>query len=237
VTLRTVIAVLRLGFLVWAAVALARGDTGDAIALVVMFGLLYVPRLLHLPLGFDVAFLVVWTLQALGQVEGFWGRYDWWDTLVHAALPAVLAPTALVLLIRVGVLPDVLHPRRAREALGALLMVLMIAGGFGAGYEIYEWTSDSLGSTTYQPDNDDTMTDTTANLAGGLVGAIAVMWWAMRRGRGAGQAAAARTSAAPSSIAPATISNAADHAASYSGSQSGPATSAMEASSTAPTTG
>ena len=159
-----VLAVLRLGFLVWAGVALARGEPGDALALLVMFALLHVPRLLDLPLGFDVAFLVVWTLQALGQVEGFWGRYDWWDTLVHAALPAVLAPTALVLLIRVGILPDVLHPRRPREAIGALLMVLMIAGAFGAVYEIYEWTSDSLGSTHYQPDNDDTMTDTTANL-------------------------------------------------------------------------
>jgi hypothetical protein len=179
-----ILAVLRLGFLVWAGVALARGDSGDAVALLVMFALLHVPRLLDLPLGFDVAFLVVWTLQALGQVEGFWGRYDWWDTLVHAALPAVLAPTALVLLIRVGILPDVLHPRRAREAVGALLMVLMIAGAFGAVYEIYEWSSDSLGSTHYQPDNDDTMTDTTANLLGALVGAIAVMAWAMLRDRG-----------------------------------------------------
>jgi len=179
-----ILAVLRLGFLVWAGVALARGDPGDAVALLVMFALLHVPRLLDLPLGFDVAFLVAWTLQALGQVEGFWGRYDWWDTLVHAALPAVLAPTALVLLIRIGILPDVLHPRRAREAVGALLMVLMIAGAFGAVYEIYEWSSDSLGSTHYQPDNGDTMTDTTANLLGALVGAIAVMAWALLRDRG-----------------------------------------------------
>jgi hypothetical protein len=179
-----ILAVLRLGFLVWAGVALVRGDSGDAVALLVMFALLHVPRLLDLPLGFDVAFLVAWTLQALGQVEGFWGRYDWWDTLVHAALPAVLAPTALVLLIRIGILPDVLHPRRAREAVGALLMVLMIAGAFGAVYEIYEWSSDSLGSTHYQPDNGDTMTDTTANLLGALVGAIAVMAWALLRDRG-----------------------------------------------------
>ena len=178
-----ILAVLRLGFLVWAGVALVRGDSGDAVALLVMFALLHVPRLLDLPLGFDVAFLVAWTLQALGQVEGFWGRYDWWDTLVHAALPAVLAPTALVLLIRVGILPDVLHPRRTREAVGALLMVLMIAGAFGAVYEIYEWSSDSLGSTHYQPDNGDTMTDTTANLVGALVGAIAVMAWALLRDR------------------------------------------------------
>ena len=102
------IALLRVGFVVWAGVAFARGDVGDGVALLVMFALLHVPRLLGLPLGFDVAFLVVWTLQALGQVEGFWGRFKWWDTLVHVALPAVLAPTALVLLIRVGVLPGML---------------------------------------------------------------------------------------------------------------------------------
>jgi hypothetical protein len=177
------LALVRLGFLVWAALAFARGDAGDGVALLLMFALLHVPRLLDLPLAFDVAFRVVWTVQALGQVEGFWGRFAWWDTLVHAALPAVLAPTALVLLVRVGVLPDVLHPRRAREAVGALLLVLMIAGAFGAGYEIYEWSSDSLGSTHYQPDNDDTMTDTTANLLGGLTGAVAVMGWVLSRER------------------------------------------------------
>jgi ABC-type sulfate transport system permease subunit len=65
--------------------AFARGHTGDGVALLAMFAVLQVPRLLRLPLA----------------LEGFWGRYAWWDTLVHAALPAVLAPTALVLLIRV----------------------------------------------------------------------------------------------------------------------------------------
>jgi hypothetical protein len=185
------LALLRLGFIVWAGLAFARGDLGDGVALLLMFALLHVPRLLGMPLAFDVAFLVVWTLQALGQVEGFWGRYAWWDTLVHAALPAVLAPTALVLLIRLGVLPDVLRPQRAREAVGALLLVFMIAGAFGAGYEIYEWTSDSLGSTHYQPDNGDTMTDTTANLLGGLAGAVAVMGWALTRERARRAAAAA----------------------------------------------
>jgi hypothetical protein len=176
-----VLAVLRLGFVAWAGIAFARGDVGDGVALLVMFGLLHVPRALGLPLGFDVAFLVVWTLQALGQVEGFWARYPWWDTLVHGALPAVLAPTALVLLIRVGVVPDVLRPRRAREAVGALLLVALIAAGAGAGYELFEWTSDSLGSTHFQPDNDDTMTDSAANATGGLVGALCVLAWALRR--------------------------------------------------------
>jgi hypothetical protein len=144
-----------------------------------------------MPLGFDVVFLVVWTLQALGQVEGFWARHPWCDTLVHAALPCVLAPTALVLLIRVGVLPDLLRPRRPRDAVGARPLVFMIAGGFGACYEIREWASDSLGSTHFQPDNDDTMTDTADNAFGGLVGAIGVMAWALRRQRRAPSDAAA----------------------------------------------
>ena len=62
----------------------------------------------------------------------------------------------------------------------------MVAAAFGAVYEIYEWTSDSLGSTNYQPNNDDTMTVTTANLVGGLVGGVVVMAWVSsikRRGR------------------------------------------------------
>lgn len=176
------LSVARLGFVVWAVLAFARGSVGDGVALLVMFALLHVPRLLGLPAGFDVAFLVVWTLQALGQVEGFWGRFAFWDTLVHGALPAVLAPTALVVLIRAGVLPDVLHPAGGREALGALLLVVLVAIGFGAGYELYEWLSDTYRGTHYQPDNDDTMTDTAANAVGGLIGGIAVLAWSLRRG-------------------------------------------------------
>jgi hypothetical protein len=176
-----VLELVRVGFVVWAALAFARGDVGDGVALLVMFGLLHAPRALGMPLAFDVAALVVWTLQALGQVEGFWGRYPWWDTLVHGALPSVLAPTALFLLIRVGVLPDVLRPSRGRDAIATLLLVFMIAGSFGACYEIYEWTSDSLASTHFQPDNNDTMIDTTSNVIGGLVGAIGLAAWTLRR--------------------------------------------------------
>lgn len=175
-----IVTVLQLAFLVWAAVEAARGRTGDALALVAMFAALQVPRLLRLPLVFDVAFLVVWTLQALGQVAGFWSRVPWWDTLVHGALPAVLAPTALVLLIRIGVLPDVVATRGHRPAVGTVLLVFLIAAGFGTVYEIYEWFADAHLGTHYQPDNADTMTDTVANDVGGLVGGLWLAAWAAR---------------------------------------------------------
>jgi len=118
-------------FLVWAAYEVSIGRPSKAVALVVMFAVLQVPRLMRLPVGFDVAFLVAWTLQALGEVAGFWSRIPWWDTLVHTALPATLAPTALVLLIRLGVLPDVLRPAGRRVALGAVLLTFLVAAGFG----------------------------------------------------------------------------------------------------------
>jgi hypothetical protein len=173
---------LRLGFLVWAAVELVRGQAGDAVALVAMFAVLNVPLLLKLPLVFDAALLIAWTLQALGQVAGFWSRVPWWDTLVHGALPAVLAPTAFILLIRVGVLPDLLAERGARARLGAVMVVFLIAAGFGTAYEIYEWFSDAHLGTRYQPSNSDTMTDIAANDLGGLAGGLWLALWASRRG-------------------------------------------------------
>jgi hypothetical protein len=176
-----IVTLLQLGFLVGAAVVLVQGRVGDALALAVVFGVLQVPRLLRLPLVFDVAFLIAWTLQELGQVAGFWGRFSWWDTLVHTALPAVLAPTALVLLIRVGILPDVLAGSGWRAVAGSVLLVFLVAGGFGAVYEIYEWFSDSNFGTDYQPDNTDTMTDMTANVVGGLAGGVWLAAWAHRR--------------------------------------------------------
>jgi hypothetical protein len=178
-----IVTVLQLTFLVWAAVEVARGRTGDALALAVTFAVLQVPRLLRLPLIFDVALLVGWTLQALGQVAGFWERVPWWDTLVHGALPAVLAPTALLLLIRIGVLPDVLETRGRRSAVTTVLLVFLIAAGFGTVYEIYEWFSDAHLGTHYQPDNADTMTDISANDLGGLVGGLWLAAWDARAHR------------------------------------------------------
>ena len=179
-----IVTVLQLAFLVWAAVEAGQGRTGDALVLAVTFAVLQVPRLLRLPLVFDVAFLVVWTLQSLGDVGGFWSRVPWWDTLVHGALPAVLAPTALMLLIRIGVLPDVVTTRGHRSAVATVLLVFLIAAGFGTVYEIYEWLSDAHLGTHYQPDNTDTMTDTLANDVGGLVGGLWLAAWAARaRGR------------------------------------------------------
>jgi hypothetical protein len=179
---------LRLVFLVWACVELARGRTGDGVALLVTFVVLHVPVALRLPFVFDVAFLVVWTLQELGQVAGFWSRFPWWDTLVHGAMPAVLAPTAFVLLVRLGVLPDLFERHGRRATVGAVMVVFLIAAGFGSVYEIYEWFSDLHFGTHYQPDNTDTMTDITMNDIGGLVGGICLALWARRRPRGANAA-------------------------------------------------
>ena len=126
------ITALQLGFLVWAVVELAAGRTGNAVALVATFAVVQAPRLLRLPVLFDVAFLVAWTLQELGQVAGFWSRYPWWDTLVHTAMPAVLAPTGVILLIRAGALPDVLRPVKRIQAVGAVMLVFLVAAGSGA---------------------------------------------------------------------------------------------------------
>ncbi|HYH52509.1 MAG TPA: hypothetical protein VD761_00095 [Solirubrobacterales bacterium] len=181
-----VVTTLKLGFLAWAAIELLQGDWGDAAALVAMFLVLLVPRLLRLPWVFDGAFVVAWTLQALGQVAGFWGTLSWWDTLVHAALPAVLAPTALILLTRLRALPD---PFTGDEEPGTwlaiVLMTFMVAGSFGALYEIYEWFMDSNFGTHYQPSNSDTMTDITANAVGGVVGGIWLAGWSAWRAESA----------------------------------------------------
>jgi hypothetical protein len=175
-----IVTALQLAFLAWAAAELVWGHTSDALALVAIFAVLQVPRLLRLPLSFDLAFLVAWSLQALGDAAGFWTEFPWWDTLVHGTLPAVLAPTALILLIRIGVFPDVLATRGGRSTVGTVLLMFLIATGFGAVYEIYEWFADANLGTSYQPDNSDTMTDGTANAVGGLVGGAWLAAWAAR---------------------------------------------------------
>ena len=173
--------VLRAGFVLWAIAELVAGERGEAVALLVMFAVLLVPRFFALPIGLQLANVVAWTLQALGQVAGFWGSVEWWDTLVHLVLPAVLAPTALLVLLRLDVLPGAVLEASVRRRLGLFVLSFLVAAGFGAGYEVYEWLSDEYVGTTYQPSNDDTMTDTSANLLGGLLGASALVLFAGRR--------------------------------------------------------
>jgi hypothetical protein len=176
------LALLKVGFLGWALVELLTGKPGDALALVAMFAVLQIPPLLKLPVTFDLAFIVAWLLQALGQVAGLWSALPWWDTLVHAALPAVLAPTALVLLVRLRFLPDPFDTATGRRAIGLVGLVFLVAAGFGTVYELYEWTADAILGTHYQPNNADTMTDIAANDAGGLAGGIWLMTWMRLRG-------------------------------------------------------
>ena len=171
--LSVLVAALRFGYLGWAAVELAAGNAVNAVALFAIFLVLLIPRALRLPIVFEVAFLVAWTLQALGQVAGLWTELPWWDTLVHTVMPAVLAPTALVLLIRYAVVPDVLLG--PRPLLASVLLAFLIAAGAGAVYEIYEWISDAKFATTFQPGNSDTMTDTAANAVGGIIGGLCLV--------------------------------------------------------------
>jgi hypothetical protein len=95
----------------------------------------------------------------------------------------VLAPTGLILLIRDGVLPDVLGPSRTRAAIGAVLLVFLVAAGFGTAYDAYEWFADSNLGTHDQPNNTDTMTDITANAVGGLTGGVRLTAWSARTRR------------------------------------------------------
>ena len=69
------------------------------------------------------------------------------------------------------------------QTIGAVLLVFLVAGGFGTVYEIYEWSSDSHRGTHYQPNNTDTMTDITANDLGGLAGGLLLVAAARRRRR------------------------------------------------------
>jgi hypothetical protein len=62
---------------------------------------------------------------------------EWWNTLVHLVLPAVLAPAAVLVLLRLDVLPAAVLEAGARRRLGLFVLSFLVADGFGAGYEVY----------------------------------------------------------------------------------------------------
>jgi len=154
------------------------GQVQIALELVVSLALMCVPRILFLPRGFDLAFALGISLEAWGNVLGFFGRYGWYDTFVHFALTMVAAPTAYLALARLGILPGPGLVGWRRPYIGMALISFLIGAGLEAVYEIYEFAVDHATASHLQLGNTDTVSDLAASSAGALVGGQLLVAWA-----------------------------------------------------------
>ena len=150
--------------------------------------------LLNIPLFLVVAIAVfAFTALILGDGLDFYGRYPWWDSLLHFMSGMVLSFIALWLAHIV--MPDE-YQIVFRNKYFLALYLLMFTLGSGALWEICEYTYDDLFHTNTQQfmqttsgsiytDQDiplqghealrDTMTDLTLDFLGGLIIAVYVL--------------------------------------------------------------
>ncbi len=195
---RDPIDLLRLAFLVAAAVALARGDLDNATRLALTFLATLGARALALPRLFDLGFVVGMALQAFGNATGLFDSFRYYDLVVHFALPLACAPCLYITLARLDVVPDLAGGRaRDHHLLGIFIITFALGFSLGALYEIYEWIAVHWLGAGLAVGYDDTISDLVDDaLASLLGGSFLVLWatrgWATTR-RVPGEAASRRT--------------------------------------------
>jgi uncharacterized membrane protein HdeD (DUF308 family) len=170
--------VLRLVFFA-GTVAFAIMGRSTAVGLTAASLLLLIARIVNLPRRFDLGVIVAMTFIAWGTALSLYGRFHFYDTIVHGTTPVFYAPVLYVCLVRLGVLTDPEQARSRMQRSGVFVSTLAIGMAVGAGYEVIEWLSDSLLGTAFVENADDTGRDLLADTLGSLVGAAFVTAWSV----------------------------------------------------------
>ena len=189
--IRDPIDVLRLTFLVGAAVAALVQDWESALRLLLTFVVVLAARRLSLPRPLDLALWLGMGLQAFGNAFGLF-EVDWpYDKVVHFVLPFAVAPTAYVLLIRVGLVPDLADTKSGIHPAGIVVATFGLGLTVGVAYEIYEYLAVKVLGAGLHVSYGDTIADLADDAAGALFGGMLLVLWATR-GWGTTRRAAAR---------------------------------------------
>lgn len=182
--------VLRLALLGGAIGTLAVGPREQSLRLALTFLLVLIPRALDVPRPFDLAFILGMYFQAWGNVFGAFDGIYGYDKVVHFVLPTAEAPLLYLLLVRLGIVPDLSEEHGIHNRVAMVVIPLAFGWSFGGGlYELYEWFADTyLGGNLYTSYGD-SIGDLGDDFLGSLLGGVLlVAWqgagWSSRRRRG-----------------------------------------------------
>jgi hypothetical protein len=171
--------VLRLGLVLATCAALVAGDMGAALALGFAAAFALLARVVNLPRPYDLGFVVVLTLHAVGEALGWYDSLWWFDRVVHVVLPCLVAPVLYIGLARLDVLPDPRDETTSRHYLGMAIVTFCLGMAVGGLWEIVEFTSDGTLDTALSEGNSDTVGDLVADAVGSLLGANLLIAWSV----------------------------------------------------------
>ncbi|URN11022.1 hypothetical protein LUW77_00695 [Streptomyces radiopugnans] len=146
-----------------------------------LFLALLVPRLAGLRAPVDLLVCAVLTVAAWSSPANWYELAPWYDTLLHAVVPGVVAATLHLLLIRWRLLP----PLKARELRTTSVPLLTTALGCTVAllWELYEWFGKDVLGAQIAAHYDDTIADMAAGFASSLAAGAALATWARHRDR------------------------------------------------------
>ena len=156
------------------------GLSGRPVAiLVAASAVLLLARLIDLPRFYDFSLIVVMVLVAWGEVLGLYDSWKGYDNVVHFTVPFLLTGMVYVLLVRLGVLPELSDLKQVHQKFGFFLTAVMLGMAIGAGWEIVEWSLDEWAGSNLVGTATDTATDLIWDTMGATLSAIVLTLWSL----------------------------------------------------------
>ena len=140
---------------------------------------LIVARIVSLPRFYDFSLIVIMILIAWGEVLGFYDSWRSYDNVVHFTVPLLVTGLIYVLLVRLGVLPELSDLKQVHQKFGFFLTAVMLGMAIGAGWEIIEWSLDEWAGANLVGTATDTATDLIWDTMGATGSAIILTLWSL----------------------------------------------------------
>ena len=134
---------------------------------------------IHLPVEFEIAaVLFIFASLFLGEVQGYYTVYPWWDMVLHSGSALALG------FVGFGILYILDQTSKIKAKPGVLaLFAFAFAVAIGAVWEIFEFAMDQLFGLNMQKSGlVDTMWDLIVDSLGALIAAVAGYFY-LKRGR------------------------------------------------------
>ena len=141
--------------------------------------LLVVARLVSLPRFYDLSLIIVMILIAWGEVLGIYDSWRFYDNVVHFTVPLLVTGMIYLLLVRLGVLPELSDLKQVHQKFGFFLTAVALGMAIGAGWEIIEWSLDEWAGANLVGSATDTATDLIWDTMGATGSAIILTLWSL----------------------------------------------------------
>jgi len=140
---------------------------------------LVVARIVSLPRFYDLSLIVVMVLIAWGEVLGVYDSWTFYDNIVHFTVPLLVTGMIYLLLVRLGVLPELSDLKQVHQKFGFFLTAVALGMALGAGWEIVEWSLDEWAGANLVGSATDTATDLIWDTMGATGSAIILTLWSL----------------------------------------------------------